>query len=37
MKGYVYYSEEESVRNQAFIDDLIKEAKRIGHRTTASC
>jgi ribosomal protein S6--L-glutamate ligase len=30
MKGYIYYSEIESVRNQAFIDDLIKESERIG-------
>ena len=30
MKGYVYYSKEESVRNRAFIDDLIGEAKKIG-------
>ena len=30
MKGYVYYSEDESIRNRAFIDDLIQEAKNIG-------
>ena len=30
MKGYVYYSREESIRNHAFIDDLIGEAKQIG-------
>ena len=30
MKGYVYYSKEESVRNHAFIEDLINEANRIG-------
>jgi len=29
MRGYVYYSKEESVRNYAFIEDLIKEAKQI--------
>ena len=29
MKGYVYYSKEESVRNYAFIEDLINEAKLI--------
>ncbi|WP_342511078.1 ATP-grasp domain-containing protein [Sporosarcina sp. FSL K6-1522] len=26
MKGYVYYSEQEALRNRLFIDDLIKEA-----------
>ncbi|MCZ2258419.1 ATP-grasp domain-containing protein [Sporosarcina sp. G11-34] len=30
MKGYVYYSEKESVRNQLFIDDLMKESQSIG-------
>ena len=30
MKGYVYYSKEESVRNQGFIDDLIMESEKIG-------
>ena len=30
MKGYVYYSSEESVRNWAFIDDLIKESTKLG-------
>ncbi|MBO0601340.1 ATP-grasp domain-containing protein [Sporosarcina sp. E16_3] len=30
MKGYVYYSKAESVRNRAFIDDLIIESERIG-------
>jgi len=30
MKGYVYYSKEESVRNHAFIKDLIHEAGLIG-------
>lgn len=30
MKGYVYYSSEDSIRNSAFIDDLINEAKAIG-------
>lgn len=29
MKGYVYYSKEESVRNHAFIEDLINEATLI--------
>ena len=29
MKGYVYYSKKESIRNHAFIDDLIQEAKRV--------
>ena len=29
MKGYVYYSTEESVRNRLFIEDLIKEAELI--------
>ena len=29
MKGYVYYSKEESVRNHAFIEDLIKEANKV--------
>ena len=28
MKGYVYYSSEESVRNRAFIDDLMKESHK---------
>ena len=30
MKGYVYYSKAESVRNHAFIDDLINESEKIG-------
>lgn len=30
MKGYVYYSEAESKRNHAFIDDLIIESEKIG-------
>jgi len=30
LKGYVYYSEAESKRNRAFIDDLITESERIG-------
>ncbi|WP_438298180.1 ATP-grasp domain-containing protein [Sporosarcina sp. FA15] len=30
MKGYVYYSKAESVRNHAFIDDLIIESEKIG-------
>ena len=30
MKGYVYYSKAESVRNQAFIDDLIIESEKLG-------
>lgn len=30
MKGNVYYSENEAVRNRLFIDDLILEAKQIG-------
>lgn len=30
MKGYVYYSEAESVRNQAFIDDLMNESGKLG-------
>lgn len=30
MKGAVYYSEKEAVRNRLFIDDLIIEAKQIG-------
>ncbi|MHA6259340.1 ATP-grasp domain-containing protein [Sporosarcina sp. CAU 1771] len=30
MKGYVYYTEIESVRNQLFIEDLINEAEKIG-------
>jgi len=30
MKGYVYYTEAESVRNRAFIDDLMNESKKIG-------
>jgi len=30
VKGYVYYSEAEAVRNQAFIDDLINESEKIG-------
>ncbi len=29
MKGYVYYASEDSIRNRAFIDDLIKEADAI--------
>jgi ribosomal protein S6--L-glutamate ligase len=29
MKGFVYYTLEESLRNKAFIDDLVKEAARI--------
>ena len=36
MKGYVYYSKGESVRNHAFIEDLIKEAKN-RNRTTVTC
>jgi ribosomal protein S6--L-glutamate ligase len=30
MKGYVYYSKEESVRNGAFIEDLKNEAEKVG-------
>ena len=30
MKGYVYYSGDETVRNRAFIDDLINEAGKVG-------
>ncbi len=30
MKGYVYYAKEESVRNQGFIEDLMREASKIG-------
>jgi ribosomal protein S6--L-glutamate ligase len=30
MKGYVYYSKEESVRNGVFIEDLKNEAEKIG-------
>ncbi len=30
MKGYVYYSKAESVRNHAFIDDLIIESEKLG-------
>ncbi|CAM3109176.1 ATP-grasp domain-containing protein [Filibacter tadaridae] len=30
MKGYVYYSEKESVRNKAFIDDLTNESRKLG-------
>jgi ribosomal protein S6--L-glutamate ligase len=30
MKGYVYYSEVESVRNRAFIDDLMNESRKLG-------
>ncbi|MEK5069479.1 ATP-grasp domain-containing protein [Sporosarcina sp. FSL K6-1508] len=30
MKGYVYYSKAESVRNRAFIDDLIIESEKLG-------
>lgn len=30
MKGYVYYSEAESVRNHAFIEDLIIESEKLG-------
>ena len=30
MKGYVYYSKAESVRNMAFIDDLIIESEKLG-------
>lgn len=30
MKGYVYYSQAESVRNQAFIADLMNESKKVG-------
>ncbi|QUW22511.1 ATP-grasp domain-containing protein [Sporosarcina sp. Marseille-Q4063] len=30
MKGYVYYSREESIRNRAFIHDLIDEANKSG-------
>ena len=30
MKGYVYYTEAESVRNHAFIDDLMNESKKVG-------
>ena len=37
MKGYVYYSENESVRNHAFIEDLIKEAARIGIELKVAC
>ena len=37
MKGYVYYTEKESVRNHAFIEDLIKEAERIGIELKVTC
>lgn len=30
MKGYVYYSKTESVRNRAFIDDLAIESEKLG-------
>jgi len=30
LKGYVYYSKAESVRNHAFIDDLIIESEKLG-------
>lgn len=30
MKGYIYYTENESVRNRLFIEDLIGEAVRVG-------
>ena len=30
MKGYIYYSRGESVRNRAFIDDLMNESLKIG-------
>lgn len=30
MKGYVYYTANESVRNRLFIEDLTSEAKRVG-------
>jgi len=30
LKGYVYYLKAESIRNRAFIDDLITESERIG-------
>ena len=29
MKGYVYYAEQEALRNRLFIDDLMKEATRV--------
>ena len=28
MKGYVYYTKAESVRNHAFIDDLIRKRRK---------
>ena len=30
MKGYVYYTKEESVRNYVFVEDLIQEAEKAG-------
>ena len=30
MRGYVYYTDDEALRNRGFIDDLMKEAERTG-------